>query len=327
MKTKDILISAICTAITILSASCSSDETINNGDDLPKAAIITASLPQSSVTRATGDSWTPYTTIGVRVNSECRTGCTMASNYNNVEYNVTPSEGDDKNATFAPEGDPIRFIEEGEHSFSAYAPYSSNSSITLNTIDGNKTIAKQKAIDYIYATGAKASPLQPTVSFTGDNQFNHVLSKLNITIKVGEGFNAADINNISSITLKGLKHNGTFDITTGSVTSNATTSDITLNTSDADNIFTRDASSGTLKFSLYLLPQDCSSSPLPLSISYDQATFTNKSSLTPNLTAGKACNYEITMNKSGLVVSNGTLTDWDKADMSSMPGEMEMGSN
>ena len=82
-----------------------------------------------------------------------------------------------------------------------------------------------------------------------------------------------------------------------------------------------------LKFSLYLLPQDCSSSPLPLSISYDQATFTNKSSLTPNLTAGKACNYEITMNKSGLVVSNGTLTDWDKADMSSMPGEMEMGSN
>ena len=127
----------------------------------------------------------------------------MASNYNNVEYNVTPSEGDDKNATFTAAEDPIRFIEEGEHSFSAYAPYSSNTSITLNTNDGNKTIAKQKAIDYIYATGAEASSMQPTVSFTGENQFNHVLSKLNITIKVGDGFNAADTSNISSITLKG----------------------------------------------------------------------------------------------------------------------------
>ena len=60
MKTKDILITALCTAAAILSASCSSDELMNSDNGSPKAAIITASMPQTNVTRATGNVWKDY---------------------------------------------------------------------------------------------------------------------------------------------------------------------------------------------------------------------------------------------------------------------------
>lgn len=335
MKTKDLLITALCTAAAILSASCSSDELMNSDNGSPKAAIVTASLPQTNVTRATGNVWTDhYQSIGVRVtaeqnNANCASSCSMANDYKNMKYNVSASNEDGTTATFAAESDDICFKEEGEHLFSAYAPYSgtltNGATIAVNTLTGNASLTAQKAIDYIYAEGAKASSVSPQVAFTGENEFVHKLSKLNLTIKMGEGFSASDISNISSITLGGLKHVGTFDITTGeAATSSDATADLTLSPTATDNILTSDASAGTLKLSLYLLPQDCSSSALPLTIAYDNVNFSNKTSITPNLIAGKACNYEITLNKSGLVVSNGTLANWDSADMTGMPGEIGM---
>ena len=335
MKTKDILITALCTAAAILSASCSSDELMNSDNGSPKAAIVTASLPQTNVTRATGNVWTDhYQSIGVRVtaeqnNANCASSCSMANDYKNMKYNVSASNEDGTTATFSAESDDICFKEEGEHLFSAYAPYSStltnDATIAVNTLTGNASQTAQKAIDYIYAEGAKASSVSPQVAFAGENEFVHKLSKLNLTIKMGEGFSASDISNISSIILGGLKHVGTFDITTGeAATSSDATVDLTLSPNATDNILTSDASAGTLKLSLYLLPQDCSSSALPLTIAYDDVNFSNKTSITPNLIAGKACNYEITMNKTGITVSNGMLTDWDPADMTGMPGEIGM---
>lgn len=80
------------------------------------------------------------------------------------------------------------------------------------------TREQQKRIDFIYATGAVASKNSPVLSFTGSAAFRHVMSRLVVKLKPGDGLTTPDIaigghyidgliQRTAPIRLRGRQHN------------------------------------------------------------------------------------------------------------------------
>ena len=336
MKAKYLMIATVATML----AACSNDENeVNNG---PVEARITAGVSGPS-TRAVDDKWKTSDNIGVRVESV--TGTTagidskMADSYKNVKYTASTLTNDDKTATFTPAttGAGIFFQDASETvTFTAYAPYQASSAanalpgtkgdgvIGVNT-DGsadNTQAASQEKIDFLFASGATASKSSPIVTFANktnepsgtDCSFKHKMARLQLVLNVStsDGFAAGDMIKEGNVfKLSGLKHEGTFNVTTGatSVTSENATADwvITLfKHTDAENVRT---------YSLILLPQDVSQNGLKLAITIDGQVYTTKDdAIKPNLEAGKSYSYEITAKKQGLKVNGCTITAWTSVD-------------
>ncbi|MGM9694766.1 MAG: fimbrillin family protein, partial [Alloprevotella sp.] len=254
----------------------------------------------------------------------------METLYQNVQY-ATPSTG--TVATFDPVGNAIFFQDAAEVvTFAAYAPYASapeaDGSVAFNTFDYN-TADTQEKIDFLFASGAKASKSAPTVSFSdqtsaggSDCSFHHKMAKLvlNVQVSTDDGFEADDILS-AGITLNGLKHGGKFNINDGSVTIDE---GVSSTFGDWDLVANGNKSYGTgsVTFSQILIPQDLTASPLFLDVTLGGQHFTNSTSIAPNLESGKAYSYTITVKKTELAVSGCTITDWETGDTGT--GEAEM---
>ena len=144
-------------AATLLAACTQEDEVQNN----PVEARITAGV-SGPKTRAVDNVWNADR-IGVMAVDAPGESTTMGKKYKNVEYQ-TASTGTFADFIPATAGDGIFFEDASrEFTFAAYAPFASsynasnlpgnNGQITVNT-ENQHTVAKQEAIDYIYATGA-----------------------------------------------------------------------------------------------------------------------------------------------------------------------------
>ena len=329
MKAKYLMIATVATML----AACSNDENeVNNG---PVEARITAGVSGPS-TRAVDDTWNTSDNIGVRVASV--TGTTadidskMADSYKNVKYTASKLTDEGKTAIFtATAGAGIFFQDASETvTFTAYAPYQESAANALPGTEGDGVIvvdtkgltdntqaASQEKIDFLFASGATASKSNPTVTFakeddSNDHSFKHKMARLELKLKVStsDGFDAGDmVKTGNTFKLSGLKHGGTFNVTTGetSVTSENTTNDWVITSfkhTDASNVRT---------YSLILLPQDVSQSQvgLKLAITIDGQVYTTKdNAIKPNLEAGKSYSYEITAKKQGLKVEGCTITPW-----------------
>lgn len=309
MKTKSYFMLA---ALALSAAACSNSENECTG---PVEARITAGLAGAQ-TRAVGTNWNSDH-IGVMVtdapNSE------MKRMYKNVEYS-TSSTG--ATAAFeAATGQGIFFQDATETvTFAAYAPYQTsaanalpgtNGVITVNTADYN-TSATQETIDFLYASGATASRNSPTVEFKDANAFAHKMARLDLVLKVSttDGFTATQIfENTNVVKLGGLKHEGTFNVTTGNtaVTSASATADWVITGCK----YADDNTNNTRTYSLILLPQDVTLSALPLTITLDGQNYKNTTNINPNLQAGNVYTYTITVKKTGLTVSGCTITNWN----------------
>lgn len=302
---------------TLSVVACSNDEATDNG---PVAARFTADIG-APLTRAVGSNWNADC-IGITVKESASD---MKNMYQNVEYS-TASTG--ATAEFTPVNGGIFFQDKDETvTFSAYAPYQESSAasalpgtngvISVDTKDynGSNPDKSQEDIDFLFASGATASAKNPTVTFANgepdgaDCSFHHKMAQLNIVLQTStaDGFAADkifDANN--TFTLSGLVHVGTFDVTTGTAAATGTTDDA-WNITDCKK--TDDTEANTRTYSLILLPQDLTKA-LNLGIAIDGILYTNNDKINPNLTAGKAYTYTITVKKTGLVVSGCTITDW-----------------
>lgn len=325
MKTKYLMVAA---AAALLSA-CNNDE--NEVNDGPVEARITAGIagPQ---TRAIGTQWNADN-IGVMVTAAI--GSNMKDLYKNVKYTTT-STGDKADFSAAT-GAGIFFQDAKETvTFAAYAPYQqsdadalpgTNGTVTVNTADKNGD--QQETIDFLYASGATASRSNSTVTFANidggtDCSFKHKMARLDLVLQVSttDGFSADQIfADANTVNLSGLKHAGTFNVTTGvaAVNANATvTTDWNITAcKKADDETTK-----TRTYSLILLPQDASTSGLPLTINIDNQDYKNTSDIKPNLQAGNSYTYTITVKKTRLAVSGCTITDWNNGGTGSGDAEM-----
>lgn len=148
--------------------------------------------------RASGQSWEPGDKIGI-------SGCDRS----NVCYITNDGDG---NFTANTPGEEIIFQNDDEVTFITYYPWNelSGESVTL-TADTRQQIS-QKDFDFLRAQ-AKGKKSAPVVSFN----FTHRMSKLQLTLQPGEDMSYDEVKN-ARITLKGIRHKGTFNTSDGSTT-------------------------------------------------------------------------------------------------------------
>lgn len=305
---------------TLSVVACSNDEATDNG---PVAARFTADIG-APLTRAVGSNWNADH-IGITVTNSASG---MKEMYQNVAYS-TASTGATAEFTPVTTGGGIFFQDKDETvTFSAYAPYQesadnalpgTNGVISVDTKDynGSNPDKSQEDIDFLFASDATATQQSPTVTFADntansgeDCSFHHKMAQLNIVLQTStaDGFAADEIfSEDNTFSLGGLKHEGTFDVTTGTAAATGTEVD-GWNITDCKKV--DDKTAHTRTYSLILLPQDLTGKPLNLGIIIGDDLYTNSDKINPNLTAGKAYTYTITVKKTGLVVSGCTITDW-----------------
>lgn len=301
MKTKNYFILA---AAAFALASCSNDdEIVANG---PVAAKVTASIdgPQ---TRAVGTTWEANDQIGI----SCTTG---SQTYSNVLYTVDNTT----NGSFTNTTNPIYFQNLDEVTFSAYYPYAAtltNGKIEKTIAADDQATAAQKQIDYMFATGAKASKANPEVKFidgTPDARFKHSMSKLTFVFKQGSD---TDLKNMTNFTVKGLKMAGEFNTADGvaATTTTATAADLTIaEVPGASDTYTR---------SLILFPQTLTDSKFNLELTLGGVVYKAELTLAA-LAAGNEYTFNITVNKTAINVSQATIVGWN--DGGSNNGEATM---
>lgn len=319
MKTTNLFILG---AAALAFASCSNEEeAIVTGG--PVAALVTAGV-SGPATRAIDNQW-EQDAIGVRVTgvTGTTTGVTsvMADKYKNVKYTTTASNADA--ATFTAEAGQGIFFQDANETvtFAAYAPYQESAADALPGTDGviakntssQNTRELQKAFDFIYASGATASQGSPKVEFKEDNRFKHKMARLIITVKTSgtEGFSASEVTG-GTYSLDGLKHDGTFSVTTGeaNVTDDAeAVTDWSLSAGSIKAVNGENSENSEVTFTSILFPQT-----LAEKASYTFKAViggqTYKAAISPALESGKSYTYTITVKKTGLVVSGCTIEGW-----------------
>lgn len=317
MKTTNLFILG---AAALAFASCSNEEEAMVTDG-PVAAQVIAGV-NGPATRAIDNQW-EKDVIGVMVTgvTGTTTGVTsvMADKYKNVKYTTTANNADA--ATFTAEAGQGIFFQDAKETvtFAAYAPYQESAADALPGIVGvipkntssQNTRELQKAFDFIYASGATASQGSPKVEFKENDQFKHKMARLIIKVKTSEtdGFRASEVTS-GTYSMDGLKHAGTFNVTTGEakVTGEAkAVTDWSLGDNSIKTVVTGENSEVT--FTSILFPQT-----LAEKASYTFKAViggqTYKAAITPALESGKSYTYTITVKKTGLVVSGCTIEGW-----------------
>ena len=296
MKTRFFALAAL--ALTL--AACNNDnENLNDG---PVAAKFTADIYESVSTRVNqdGTDWTDGDRIGV-----------TGAGFTNVPYKR-------ENGKFVTDGTTIYFNDTETKTFNAYYPYQADG----GTVTVSTTADKQgPGIDFLFASGATGDTYNPTVSFTDktedggpDNSFHHRMSLIKFTFKAGDGISFSGTEPAGYM-LDGLKHEGTFDTTTGTTAVTATSNTpITMQLG------------GATESQIIILPQEVTT-PLDLKVSFNEQDYTATLNLpaipTANLyAAGYAYTYNVTLNNKGITVSEPEITPWTPGDSNNVSVEL-----
>lgn len=276
MKTRFFAFAAL--ALTL--AACNNDnENLNDG---PVAAQFIADITPATRVNSEGTDWTDGDRIGV-----------TGAGFTNVPYKR-------ENGKFVTDGSTIYFQDTETHTFNAYYPYQAEG----GTVTVSTAADKQGAdIDFLFASGATGDTHNPTVSFTGDHAFHHCMSLIKFTFKAGDGVDFSQ-EKPASYTLSGLKHEGTFDTTTGT----------TAVTAENESPITIQLDGATTS-QLIILPQEVTTSP-GLSVAYNDETYTTTlpQPSTGKFDTGYAYTYTITLNNQSITVESPEITPWKAGD-------------
>ena len=276
MKTRFFAFAAL--ALTL--AACNNDnENLNDG---PVAAQFIADITPATRVNSEGTDWTDGDRIGV-----------TGAGFTNVPYKR-------ENGKFVTDGTTIYFNDTETKTFHAYYPYQAEGgTVTVSTAADKQGTG----IDFLFASGATGDTHNPTVSFTGDHAFHHCMSLIKFTFKAGDGVDFSQ-EKPASYTLSGLKHEGTFDTTTGT----------TAVTAENESPITMQLGGATTS-QLIILPQEVTTSP-GLSVAYNDETYTTTlpQPSTGKFDTGYAYTYTITLNNQSITVESPEITPWKAGD-------------
>ncbi|QIU96369.1 fimbrillin family protein [Bacteroides faecium] len=314
-------------AALVTLAACSNDNETDNSVESGLVPLEVSASINKAKTRVTNDSqWQKGDMISVNATS------------GELEYTAKNYKLVDGTSNFEPV-DPIYdaiYYGAADGEFSAYYPCIAYQYLTdYKTISGDiisqETEQKKmsnKRIDFMYAkaTGTKNSP---AVNF----KFDHKMSKLVIRLKAGVGFQDAwaftswyDL--IFSSKSPNLHSKVTFDPKEGTITPrNAVNSlaflyqptngiprisgeDVTIDGTKYGQftyiLCPEEQVPGGLEFALHYVTKD---------ITYTTTLFTDKSETEMVTEAGKEYVYTVTVNKTGLEVTNATIKPWIPAEL------------
>ena len=213
---------------------------------------------------------------------------------------------------------PYYFQDREEVTFNAYYPYDADLTATAHTIDINTRAEYQKietiegtAIewrtnDYLFAS-AMTNVSEPSVSYTGDNAFNHVMTQVVFVFNAGTDDGVSDLSALSGYKIATpLVMDGSFDAATGEVTLDADAKAEVIAMT-----VTGPAATELRADPLILLPQAISGSELELEVAYNGQTYKAElNAPTAGLQAGYSYTYTVTVSNTKLEVSNAAISDW-----------------
>lgn len=302
-------------AATLALTSCGGEDSgmQTPGGDAPRfSAAIGA--PQS---RAFNTTWESGDAIGI----SCLTG---GKAYTNVAYSTTG----DGNFDVVADGTEIYYQDESEVTFTGYHPYAADT-------DGygadTRNQAEQKRFDFLWAqaSGKKASP---QVAFT----FAHRMTRVVLTLKPGNGVGYDEVKT-ALLSLEGLRHTGTFNVTDGSTSADGATTDAWRFAGNEDAACnapaTPDDANGTVTFTLLFFPQELDA---PLSFFAELAggqllkagmdfTAANREkdgeAAKNEWVAGRQYSLTVTLHKTAITLDNCSIMPWNEVDGGNIDAE------
>ena len=298
---------------TLMLAACNNEETVPDRETAQDMARFSATIA-GPVTRAYDQIWEANDEIGI-------SGKSGEVQYTNVCYYFT--SGSKGNFSPKDESKKIYFQDNSEVTFTAYYPW--------NDLTGGATIsadtwqqAEQKNFDFLWAQ-AKGSKEHPDVAF----RFAHKMAKVVLTVKCGADVSYDEVK-AAVLMLDGFKHEGSFDVTTGTAEATGNESVMWKFAGNAETDvknnapFKCDDTNQTVSYTLIFFPQKFEA-PLPFT-----AELTGKQSFTANLdfttanaeidktntknewVTGRQYNMGIVLNKTGIKVEGCTIAPWEE---------------
>lgn len=156
--------------------------------------------------------------------------------------------------------------------------------------------------DILATPAVETDVTSPTINFTDDNAFSHVMTQVTLVFKAGSGI--SNLTALKGYTLKSLTTDATFSTLDCTLTPGTTTGDIAV--TDIE-----DASGEKYECTpLILVPQTVTGT-IALEVTYNGETYkTNLNAPTGGFEAGYSYTYPVTISNTGLEISNATINDW-----------------
>lgn len=285
-------------AVTLMSlAACNNDETFDPLADGPVAAQVTAGISRTMTRVSTDDSGVASFSIGDRIN-------VVAVGTQTHVYALQD------NGTWQADGDPYYFQDREEVTFRAWyadpsVAVNDKKLIEINTHAQTYSETGWNYHDILVTPGVKTTVSHPSVSFTGDCAFRHIMSQLVFTFKAGKSIR--DLSKLSGYTLDNIVTYATFD-----------TQKLEL-TAESDGYFIDitgidDASGGEYTATpIILVPQTITSGKLTLLVTYNEQNYTATLNVPEGgkLQPGYSYAYTVTIKNTGLVIDNAQIKDWE----------------
>lgn len=275
----------ILAAAALSFAACSNNESDNQVQNPDNAIRLNASVGE--ITRAGSNlletNFASGTKVKVQVTDLAASG---TISYNAVDYTV----GDAGALSVTP----IQYYPASGSDVKVYAYYPNDASTTAN---GFVVATNQSGDDAYKSSDLMYASKNPLVkNTTNELVFEHLMSKITVTLTAGTGFEDTELAD-ATVVLKAVKYKGTFAPADGTFTAANDTENITITTA-----------AGTTAKSAIIVPQDVAGKKLAVTIAGKEMEYSIPAST--NFEKGKNNTYSITVAKTGIVVSS-SIADWD----------------
>jgi hypothetical protein len=281
MKLSNLLFAAA--AATIWTA-CSNDT--ENDSNALQALQVQANI--ATTTRVSGGAFVKDDAIGLHVISTATNGLTSGSN---VKYTAQDANGNFTSTT------PVYYKDQNAVNIYAYYPYTE--SLSSNAV----TVKLTDQTDWLYAKNEQVTynTAKPTLTF------DHVLTQFVLTLKAGTG--VSDLKALSTLTLKNIPSEGSFQTQTGALT-------VTKSTGYSLSNISLAAGTKEQSYTILLFPiSGTTDAPaeIPVELSYDGATYSVTLKASEGMKAGKSYSYTVNITRTGLTVGSASINSWGTA--------------
>ncbi len=267
--------------IALAAIGCTKDADVDPSGD--SALTINSSI----ATRAEKSAWTKDDAIGVYLTT---TDATFGDEASNVKFVTSDDSGNFSSSTslYLPTSGSVEIL--------AYYPY------TDDTTFDPKTYAINSA-DQVDLLSAK-NTLTASSSSAVKMSFGHLLSKISLTIKAGNGLTTSDLEDLD-VKLSNISTSGEFDLTTSSVVESSLgqPADLALTT-----ISTTTDEQTEISSSAIAIPQALDKATLYFTTE-SYGTF-SATLATDEFTTGNDYTYTVTINQNSVSLSSATITTW-----------------
>ena len=300
---KILLLSAITFISAITVTSCNKNEETIIPEDTRKEVKFTSNIVVNhAMTRMAGDRWNKNDAIGIFMFNETLTA--IVEEKINIKYS-TQSEG--KIGDFEADSETIYFPDNGNKvQFMSYYPHTTSLDYNIYKVDvSNQT--NQSSIDLLHSFQFtlydKATP-EPVKLI-----FDHALTKININVKPGNGLDASDLKDIV-VAFEGLNRKANFNLLSGQLTNLSDVNTIIPLKVPVVNGYVHSYEAiviPTVNLSNALIRIDLQNGDASRNINSD--IFSWKYQVNASLSKGTEYTYNITVNRSGLIVE-AEINEW-----------------